>query len=297
MTKRHNLIADLLKKDKYVKYLESAESEFLKNILQEMRSLYALPFKEQYPQWKKLVGKIKDSKELDKLANPYYIGFGNPNAQLLIIGKEKAFNATDNPELLFLESINNTTQWNELIEKNVEWGDSIFPIFDPRCPRIYHNKIPKGTWFKYCTLLSTFLKASITPDTLFKDNFKDSFFKHCFCTELNHIPSASSNNIPISDERAEFLSNQFYRDFDYVLIAGVSSLGKTYAKQRKEIKKIFDADIVKERITLKGYGRKVVRLYKSDSQVIVTCAQLGGNARWRNEHIEELGLILQNAKL
>lgn len=291
MTNRDNLLAELINKDGYINHLKEIECK----LSEKINRLYSLPFNEQYAEWKKLSIKIKDFDGLSKLANPYYIGFGNPNSKILIIGKEKAFN--DNLELLFLESINNLSQWNRLMNEKVEWGKSIIPVFDPRCPRLYHHNIPKRTWFKYCIFLSTFLNKKVTPDTLFENNFTNSFFNYCFCTELNHIPSPQSKNIPISDNRAKFLMNDFYRDFNYVLIAGVSSLHKNPKKQRIKIKEIFEAELIKDRIPLKDSKNKVIKLYKSDKQIIVTCAQLGGAAGWKNDNIKELGLMMQRLPL
>lgn len=291
MTNRNNLLAELINKDGYINHLKEIESELSVNLSEKLSTLYSLPFNEQYAEWKELSIKIKDFDRLSKLANPYYIGFGNPDSKILIIGKEKAFN--NNPELLFLESINNLSQWNRLMNEKVEWGKSIIPVFDPRCPRLYHHNIPKRTWFKYCIFLSTFLNKKITPDTLFESSFDNSFFKYCFCTELNHIPSSKTKDIPISSNRAKFLTNKFYRDFNYVLIAGVTSLDRNHQKQRIKIKEIFKAELIKDSISLKDSGRRAIKLYKSDNQIIVTCAQLGGGARWRNEHLKELGLMMQ----
>ncbi len=41
-----------------------------------------------------------------KVCNPYYIGFGNPNAKILIIDQEKAIDVND-PDRIKAESIDN----------------------------------------------------------------------------------------------------------------------------------------------------------------------------------------------
>ena len=60
--------------------------------------------------WKTLRSKYKP-KELKKLANPYFIGYGNPSpntdAKILFLGKEKAFDAKKESTLFLWESINN----------------------------------------------------------------------------------------------------------------------------------------------------------------------------------------------
>jgi hypothetical protein len=62
---------------------------------------------ERLEAWDNIEVKFKEIKSFNKTANPYYIGFGNPEADLLIVGQENAFNAFDNPELMLYESVNN----------------------------------------------------------------------------------------------------------------------------------------------------------------------------------------------
>ncbi|MFD0993168.1 hypothetical protein [Tenacibaculum geojense] len=65
-----------------------------------------------------------DEKELKLLANPFYIGFGNPNSDFLFLGQEKAFDPKANKELLLLESINNNYYWD--IVMNTKKKPNIF---------------------------------------------------------------------------------------------------------------------------------------------------------------------------
>ena len=60
-----------------------------------------------------------------EIGNPYYVGFGNPNARVLILGKEKGFNK-DNIEQLNLESIENINEWKSYIDNNTSFNYNKF---------------------------------------------------------------------------------------------------------------------------------------------------------------------------
>ena len=89
-------------------------------------------------------------KENENLPNPYYIGFGNPNARVLVIGKEKAFNIKDkegkiikkNLNQLHEESIDNPSQWNAKLK-----GEEDSYKFNPEKPYDDHiQKEGRNTW-------------------------------------------------------------------------------------------------------------------------------------------------------
>ena len=88
-------------------------------------------------------------------ANPYFIGFGNPNSEILIMGKEKGF-CEKNSEQLQYESIENPNEWKYYIDNQVElnklkYRNSEYYI---NAFRPYFSKMKGGhTWNKYHTLL------------------------------------------------------------------------------------------------------------------------------------------------
>lgn len=59
------------------------------------------------------------------LPNPYYIGFGNPEADILILGKEQAYNQEHYTQLFF-ESINNPTEWFEKVENKICFNTKVY---------------------------------------------------------------------------------------------------------------------------------------------------------------------------
>ena len=147
---------------KYYQYIESLhfedidlQKEFLKLLEQKDPSI-----REKI--WKNLLIKFPNPKEAPKLANPYYIGFGNPESDVLFIGKEKAFDIDKSPNLFLKESIDNLIQWNYLSqEKEPIDHKKMFNKFgfNPFFPMMYnYGKIGKRrTWGIMLKLFQSFM--------------------------------------------------------------------------------------------------------------------------------------------
>lgn len=295
------LLSELIQEAKYSEYLDEIgkkhpEFEILISKIKDPNLCLS--------EWKSLMIRINDINNLKHLVNPYFIGYGNPNSEILIIGKEKAFDISSSTDLLFLESINNVSQWKKIIKEKVKWGQYINLDFDPRFPRLYHclRKVNRKshTWNKYSEFLSNF-NTKISHKSLFEEDkeITDSFFNYCFCTELNSLPSKRTNNTTTTQLRINFLKHKFYKNFKFVLIAGVSTLGKNKKQQDKAIEKIFNANFNRS-INIGSYGKNKIRkanVYYSKEQIIVTCAQLSGAAGWKTGHIPILGKKMNEMKL
>lgn len=148
--------------------------------------------------------------------NPFYIGFGNPESKLLIIGQEKAID--DSTEYgrkqMNVESTDNPYQWEKIIvEKIFDLDyrfDSTTHFKNPRFP--YCRKPPKGnTWNQYQLLVST----------LFSDieNRPNSFLNKSFITEVNHRVSSKKLGNERNIDRINFMSHIFYKSFPMTIIA------------------------------------------------------------------------------
>lgn len=248
----------------------------------------------RYNYWEKITQKIKDKTLINSLANPYYVGFGNPESEILILGQEKAFDSISSPELCFLESINNNFYWNKII------NESYNPkLFDPRFPRAYHDSQKmklSHTWSLYSKVLSPFY----SKDSL--ESFKEtrvlekSFFNDCFISEINAIPSKTNKKNKITKQRKQFLSNSFFRTFKYVVLAAQTSLS---SKPHEDVREIFEAELICENYVIGNYGKnnskeKKINIYKSNSQTIITCHQLSGLAGWKNDALEKFKYIFEN---
>jgi hypothetical protein len=281
---------ELIKKEydkKYISYLEGIEEKRLSKKMIEL--VQGNNLSERTVKWNDFEVKLTEIKDLHSLCNPYYIGYGNPNSEILFLGKEKAFNINNNPDLFLHESINNNKQWEYLLENR----DANDLKFSPLYPQQYfENKIPdykikkNHTWGMYCELVNAITaKSEIATSSEILEN---NFFHHCFTTEVNHIPSKYSSHIKSSALRHELLQHAFYKSFKYVIIGAIGSIDLT------QIKNIFDTDTISEKIKISekdSKRKKIIEVFKTDSQKIILCNQLSGAACWTSD--EKLKLIAE----
>lgn len=200
--------------------------------------------------------------------NPYYIGFGNPNSSILIIGKEKGFNIDSAKKKnylnsqLFLESIANPDDWKKIIENNIQDNNYKYHLESSHFKSAlqpYTDKKPDGghTWNKYQKIVDHIDKP--------KQKSINSFFFNSFITEVNFRPSKLSKNPKDFGERLEFLKHPFYKSFPIVILACGNYLSKT------KIEKIFS---VKYESDLHTEKRKKLIEYKSESKKLINTRQL-----------------------
>jgi hypothetical protein len=265
--------------DKYIEYLkELKEKPVAKKMIEILKED---DLTKRLNKWNDLEVKLSEIKDLNILSNPYYIGYGNPNSEILFLGKEKAFSVTNNPDLFFHESINNNKQW----ELSASKDNSTNLEFDPLIPTKYFKlknsnfKIKKRTtWGMYCDLL----KRKYSDEL---DISEDTFFQHCFTTEVNHKPSKTSKNETLDDRRLPILQNEFFKTFKYVIIGAINSIDK------EGVKKIFGDDfIIDENKPIgKNKARSInITTFKNDRQKIILCNQLSGAAGWTEPAIQNL---------
>lgn len=171
--------------------------------------------------------------------NPFYLGFGNPSAKLLIVGQEKAIKKDDFKKIKS-ESIDNPKQWKKFIDEDIqdlkykyyENSDFINPIHP-------YDKKAKGnetgaTWHYYQKFVSMLYPTSK------KSILANPFFEKAFITELNHEVSNKSLGYRQNNEREKLWEYDFYRNFPLILLS-VGSYIKT-----ADVEKIFDVKKVKD---------------------------------------------------
>lgn len=170
------------------------------------------------------------------IPNPFYIGFGNPESKLLIIGQEKAIDAEteDGRKQMKVESIDNPYQWKQVIDEKINNIDYKFDnpthFRNPRFP--YDGKPRKGnTWNQYQLLV----------DRLFSkfENKPNSFLNEAFITEVNHCVSNRKKGNERNPDRVKFMSQDFYRKFPMTIIAAGDYL------DTEEIEFMYDVKFVK----------------------------------------------------
>jgi hypothetical protein len=239
-----------------------------------------------------------DKFNLKALANPYYIGFGNPNSDILVIGKEKAFNV-ENTQLLIKESINNYAQWKEIIKHGMMADNQITVCeklgFNPLLPKSFHQGKTKSnhTWSKTSLIIKNVYKdLNLSVDE--NSNLENSIFFKCFMTELNYIPAKYHEGTGLQENRKWLLKNSFFTSFPVVIFSAKSYLrGKEYI-----IDELFSAKYQKK-IELDVIGSKRKRslnieIYKSNRQTIMVCDQLSGASGWSNHALMGFSKTISN---
>ncbi|MCH4156551.1 MAG: hypothetical protein LKF31_09640 [Muribaculaceae bacterium] len=183
-----------------------------------------------------------------------FIGFGNPEAYLLIIGKEQAFNtSTVRGKILYqieimqnhhdwVQNINNRTSATKdlvyhipfastgspialpisgsaaLKNEMVQWKD----IFNPLWPYMALSSAANiPTWAAYQKLVYSVNAIKKNPKLPY------CFWKDAFVTEMSQVPSTTSMGISNSGVKNSvnsrinnnILSHDFFRTFHYVVLA------------------------------------------------------------------------------
>lgn len=280
-----NEFVELIKnngEEKYVAYLEKMPELELKGLSKKIIDILQVKnLNERSKKWKDFEVKLSEIKNLHLLCNPYYIGYGNPNSEILFLGKEKAFDITNSPDLFLHESINNNIQWECLIENcntNLE--------FNPLFPQKYFGEKFKikhtHTWGMYHKLVKGITENPNISSEL--GVLENNFFNHCFTTEVNHIPSKYSSNLKSIDPRKELLQHAFYKSFKYVIIGAIGAIDQI------QIKEIF-GELKSKEVQLNKKGSKKERkieVFQNDTQKIILCNQLSGAAGWSSEEIANL---------
>jgi hypothetical protein len=176
--------------------------------------------------------------------NKLFLGYGNPNGKILMIGKEHYFNHSlkeDSPEFYQemlkareLENQNNFTSWENNINSN----------FEPKWPlgqEFYCDKSNAFTaWWNQrniqddkkgnCGTSNTYLHYQKLYQNVFLDGKKEkriNFQKEFFNSELNDLPAKKDFNLPqLNKFKREFISKRqelfdlsFFKTFPVVILA------------------------------------------------------------------------------
>lgn len=270
--------------DKYYNYIDNLTFADTALKLDFLKLLKCKDSKKRELMWGDLCVKIDDLQEVWKLSNPYYIGFGNPDSDILFIGKEKGFDIEKHPELFIKESINNIIQWESILTNPNNILNDF--KFNPLFPREYHTQKmrPRHTWGIYAQIIAG-LKNKNTKE-IFEEtkNITGSFFTDCFITEINHIPSKYSKGHKLISERKELLKNDFYKNFSKVVIGAKGYL------QIEQLKDLFNITSDFNEVKFGENNQREIKglVYKDNSQTIIYCDHLSGGAGWTNDALDNL---------
>jgi len=179
---------------------------------------------------------------LVKNSQEKFIGYGNPNAAVLIIGKECAYDQTLTAfyDLTFRQ---NREQWLEMFDHPEKWdveqipswfspfpdAEKFSPLFPFKGEKFTINrkssKCVQGTsttWYNYQKLIDRIYPHLRTSERSSKDEI--NFLQHCFITEFSDICSRYSSKNPqvelaIKRRTAKFFNHPFFTSFPIIIVA------------------------------------------------------------------------------
>lgn len=145
------------------------------------------------------------------IADKYYIGTGNPNSQILYIGKESAI-AKENLIAKDLYA-KNALDWQTHID-NKSCEILNYPVTEDHVFR-KENIWGKNTWSKYQKLTNRIFEKVDVP-------YHIDFLEDVFTTEINDAPNkrtntANKNNL--NERKILFKQSKFIQNFPVVILA------------------------------------------------------------------------------
>ncbi|UMB59987.1 hypothetical protein MHL31_12995 [Lutibacter sp. A80] len=189
-----------------------------------------------------LLNSLNEKSEIEEYK---YIGTGDPLSDILIIGKETAFEI--DTDQYRIETLGNFNFWNKQQIANKE--NPTENGYNPRFPykgQILKRDNRKGnngtsvTWMNYQKLINYIYNTPLNKDINFHD---DSFI-----TEVNSTPSkktANANSFSIGFRKENILNSKFFQSFKIVIISGVGYFNIT--KDKNEIEDIFQVKYIEKK--------------------------------------------------
>jgi len=141
----------------------------------------------------------------------YFIGTGNPNSDLLFIGKESAISKENMQDRELYNR--NAIDWNEHIKNNTCEILS-YPVDENH---IFRKKKSwgKNTWSKYQELKNVIYQDEKRPYFI-------DFLEKVFSTEINDAPdrkTATANKSSLNERKTLFKESEFIQKFPVVVLA------------------------------------------------------------------------------
>jgi len=254
-------------------------------------------------EFKKVVDFSKDNK--------LFLGYGNPNGKILMIGKEHYFNHSikeDSPEFYDeilkareLENRNNFTSWENNFENNFE------PEWNPNQEFHCDNSNAFTAWWNQKNVQdknsnggtsNTYLHYQKLYQNIFLDGKKEeriNFQKEFFNTELNDLPAKKDFNLPqlnkfkreFIEKRQELFNLPFFKTFPVVIVAS----GHYPSIYNFDIEKIFKVTWDKKTIPV---GKSWYNLHYSEDgkRLLIHTRQLSTSVS--SELTKELSNVIKN---
>lgn len=227
----------------------------------------------------------KDFKDLvaQCVKNEQYVGLGNPNAQILFVGKEAGIDPTVTEEM------------NKYKENAIIWhsGDSIYS--EPFKPQEGSGLLNHGhTWQKYQKLHNIIFEKEMSED------YYIDFVQNVFTTELSNLPYENTNGAKQQDQfkyelekrKREFFDNKYFKSrFPIVLILALDGryISNHGTGETREIDNIFDVEYKKLVECTRSVDKFWVHYGKDENKprLLIHARQLTNGAS--NELLEKIG--------
>lgn len=180
-----------------------------------------------------------------------YIGTGNPNANILIIGKEASI-SKEQEDQFTQEYKSNFEQWKEIKDfdqskiREHDWANHI-PLYP------YKGQLLKINRNGNCGTSRTWLNYQKLYNLIFNKvgNQKIDFHEGIFITEVNSTPSPKTKDADISSigfRKDILFRSSFFQSFPIIIIAGLGYF--EISSTQNEIMDIFKLDSVEKRCAL-----------------------------------------------
>lgn len=203
-----------------------------------------------------------------------FIGYGNPNAKILIIGKEESFDIKkgENNIIYNQASKGNWKGWEEVIGNPSITPDSI-PVWKDSgkfCP-LYPWKgddLPKGTWTNYQKLINCLYPEADAGKMT-------TFHQYAFITEFNDSPSKTSKRKDTEVQKSikhrceNVLNHPFYKSFPIVIAA----CGHYVGDYNINLEDIFNQKYI-EPESIKIRTGEWINIHRKDNRILIHTRQL-----------------------
>jgi len=227
-------------------------------------------------------------------ANNLFVGYGNPNGKVLVIGKEAAHipqeETTENLEKKKKEELfqSNVSQWEHILSTNgVANYDGERPISHENPLYAYGNQFNKrdirkegkpyngGTSSTYLNYEKLYEQLFLQGEKLEKINFQKEFF----ITEFSDYPtkkSYKSEEIEVLrkqsiEERKPFFAMPFFKDFRIVIVAANDYPSRYHINLEQTFDVVFQKEIKV------GRDRYFLHFSKDNKRILIHTRQLSNS--------------------
>lgn len=176
-----------------------------------------------------------------------YIGTGNPNSDILFIGKEAAISVES--EQYKKEILDNLNYWTNLQNFDIDgMGDRDFNEYSPLYP--YKGQFLKKDNGKNWGTSTTWMNYQKLINKIFNKPHNEiiNFHEKAFITEVNSTPSKQTvyaDVESISFRKKHILSSDFIQNFPIVIISGVGYFEAS--SQLNEVEHIFKVNFTEKK--------------------------------------------------